>query len=47
VGGTSTATSGTYTRKNDTITRTASDGSSLVDFQIYEGQISNSYYIKK
>jgi hypothetical protein len=47
VGGTSTATSGTYTRKNDTITRTASDGSPLVDFQIYEGQISNSYYVKK
>jgi hypothetical protein len=46
-GGTSTATGGTYERKGDRIVRTAADGSPLVDFLIYQGQISNSYYVKQ
>lgn len=45
-GGTSKA-EGTYTRDGDFIRRSAKDGSSQTDFIIYNGHISNAFYIKQ
>lgn len=40
-------TDGTYERDGDIIKLNASDGSSLIDFLICDGQITNAYYIAK
>lgn len=45
-GGTSKA-EGTYTRDGDFIHRSTKDGSSQTDFIIYNGHISNAFYIKQ
>lgn len=38
---------GTYERDGDIIKLNASDGSSLIDFLVCDGQITNAYYIAK
>ena len=39
---------GTYTRDGDWIKRESSSGTSVgIDYLIYSGRITNSYYIKK
>ena len=45
-GGTSNA-EGTYTRDGDFIHRTTKDGNAQTDFIIYNGLISNAFYIKQ
>lgn len=40
-------TTGTYERNGDFIRLNAADGSSLIDFLICDGQISNAYYVAK
>lgn len=37
-------TEGTYERKGDFITRTDDSGSGMIDFLVYNNQITNSYY---
>jgi hypothetical protein len=42
----SVKSTGTYQREGDVIELTATEGTSLVNFIIYKGKITNSYYIK-